>query len=294
MTDYGEGSAGSVIHEAGGPANPAPACCPLPIPLLSPYNTSLYMSRIEDKLAYLEKRLEGFVEEAAGRLFPGSRLTDLLSHRLMAAVREGLRVDADGQLFAPDHLAILVCPADLELFSSLHALVEVESVLRQIGSEQGVRFPEGRFLLVETRTQLAPGEVQVAPCDERGAVSQTTDVAMPAEEPSQTPPRGAFLIVDGMHVFPLDQPVINLGRRPDNQLVIDDTRVSRTHAQLRLVRGQFVIFDLDSSGGTFINGKRVLQHILQPGDVISLAGVPLVFGQEDASLTETQDLVPPS
>jgi hypothetical protein len=209
----------------------------------------------------------------------------------MSAVREGLRVEPDGQLVAPDHLAILVCPDDLELFSSLHALVEVEFALRQIGSEQGVRFPPDRFLLVETRTQLAPGEVLVAPCDERGAVSETSDVAMLREE-AQTPPSGAYLIVDGIHLFPLDQPVINLGRRPDNQLVIDDARVSRTHAQLRLVRGRFVVFDLDSSGGTYVNGRRVLQQALQPGDVVSLAGVPLVFGQDDPGLTETQDLAP--
>ncbi|MCC6955443.1 MAG: DUF3662 domain-containing protein [Anaerolineales bacterium] len=249
------------------------------------------MTRIEERLTRLETRLQVFVEGAAGRLFPGGRLNDLLAQRLMAAVRLGLRVEPDGQLVAPDHLAIQVCPADLELFSSLHALIEVETVLRQIGAEQGVRFPQERFLLVETSAQLAPGEVFIAPCDERGAISETTDTSMP-EEAGEAPPRGAYLIVDGMHVFPLDQPTINLGRRPDNQLVIDDARVSRTHAQLRLVRGRFVVFDLDSRGGTFVNGKRVLQQALQPGDVISLAGVPLVFGMEDALLGETQDLAP--
>lgn len=249
------------------------------------------MTRIEEKLILLETRLQVFVEGAASRLFPGGRLNDLLARRLMTAVRLGLRVEPDGQLVAPDHLAIQVCPADLELFSSLHALIEVEEALRQIGAEQGVRFPRERFLLVETRPQLAPGEVLIAPCDERGTISETSDASMPAEE-AETTPHGAYLIVDGMHIFPLNQPMINLGRRPDNQLVIDDTRVSRTHAQLRLVRGRFVIFDLDSSGGTFVNGKRVLQQFLQPGDVISLAGVPLVFGLEDTGLGETQDLAP--
>ena len=249
------------------------------------------MTKIEEKLSLLETRLQVFVEGAAGMLFPGGRLNDLLAQRLMAAVRLGLRIEPDGQLVAPDHLAIQVCPADLELFSSLHALVEVENALRQIGAEQGVRFPPRRFLLVETRPQLAPGEVLVAPCDERGAISETSDASMPEEE-VEAAPRGAYLIVDGMHIFPLDQPTINLGRRPDNQLVIDDARVSRTHAQLRLVRGRFVIFDLESRGGPFVTGTRVLQQFLQPGDVILLAGVPLVFGLEDSSLGETQDLAP--
>lgn len=51
-----------------------------------------------------------------------------------------------------------------------------------------------------------------------------------------------------------------------------------------------MIFDLDSSGGTFVNEQRIQQCILYPGDVISLAGLPLVFGQDDTNLSETQKL----
>jgi pSer/pThr/pTyr-binding forkhead associated (FHA) protein len=57
------------------------------------------------------------------------------------------------------------------------------------------------------------------------------------------------------------------------------------HAQLRAIRGRYVIFDLGSSGGTFINGVRLGQSTLAPGDVISLAGVNLVFGQDESRPT---------
>jgi pSer/pThr/pTyr-binding forkhead associated (FHA) protein len=82
-------------------------------------------------------------------------------------------------------------------------------------------------------------------------------------------------------VFPLKKSIINIGRRLDNHLVIDDPRVSRNHSQLRAIKGRFVIFDLNSTGGTFVNGQRTSQSVLYPGDVISLAGVPLVFGQDN-------------
>jgi pSer/pThr/pTyr-binding forkhead associated (FHA) protein len=49
---------------------------------------------------------------------------------------------------------------------------------------------------------------------------------------------------------------------------------------LRIVRERFVLFDLNSSGGTFVNGQRAEQSVLYPGDVISLAGVTLIFGQD--------------
>jgi len=251
------------------------------------------MSILEDKLLLIESRLQVFVEGAADRLFPNTRPSLLLARRLMTAVRDGLRIQSDGELLAPDRLALLVCPAEFDLFSNAAWLAEVETTLRATGREQGILFPSGSFLQVEARPHLAPGNLLVAPCDERG-VSQTTDVAMldgdDRQEELVSLPLGAFLIVDGRRLFPIDRPVINLGRRPDNHVVIDDTRISRTHAQLRLTRGQFVLFDLESSGGTYVNGVRVVQQVLHPGDVISLAGLPIVFGQDSPGLVETQEM----
>jgi pSer/pThr/pTyr-binding forkhead associated (FHA) protein len=84
----------------------------------------------------------------------------------------------------------------------------------------------------------------------------------------------------------------------DNQLVIDDPRVSRSHAQLRAIKGRYILFDLNSTGGTFVNGQRTNQSILYPGDVISLSGVPLIFGQDNPparpDLADTSPLSPAS
>ena len=82
-------------------------------------------------------------------------------------------------------------------------------------------------------------------------------------------------------MFQLTQAVINIGRRLDNTLVVDDPRVSRNHAQIRAIKGRFVLFDLNSTGGTFVNGQRTNQTVLYPGDVISLAGASLIFGQDN-------------
>jgi pSer/pThr/pTyr-binding forkhead associated (FHA) protein len=94
-------------------------------------------------------------------------------------------------------------------------------------------------------------------------------------------PEEAYVIADGAKVIPLTREVINIGRRLENHVVIDDPRVSRSHAQLRAIKGRYVIFDLNSTGGTFINGQRITQSVLYPGDVISLAGVTLVYGQKN-------------
>src|SRR5512143_1132626 len=94
-------------------------------------------------------------------------------------------------------------------------------------------------------------------------------------------PEDAFVIVDGVKVIPLTTPLIRIGRRVENNLVLDDPRVSRNHAELRAINGRYVLFDLGSTGGTFVNGLRITQTVLYPGDVISLAGVNIVYGQKN-------------
>ncbi len=91
----------------------------------------------------------------------------------------------------------------------------------------------------------------------------------------------AFLIVNGVDLFPLKEMITSIGRRIDNVLVLNDPRISRTHAELRNIRGRFVVFDLNSTGGTYVNGKRVSHSVVYDGDVISLAGVNLIFRQRD-------------
>lgn len=94
-------------------------------------------------------------------------------------------------------------------------------------------------------------------------------------------PEEAYLIVEGRNLFPLRHSMITIGRRYENTLVLNDPRVSRVHAQLRALNGRFVVFDLNSRGGTFVNGKKVEHSLVYDGDVISLAGVELIFRQNN-------------
>ena len=100
-------------------------------------------------------------------------------------------------------------------------------------------------------------------------------------EEINTIPPNAFFIVEGIKFYPLVKAVISIGRRLENDLVIDDRRVSRNHAQLRAVEGHYVLLDLNSTGGTFVNGSRVSETVIYPNDTISLGGVKLIFQQDN-------------
>ena len=97
-----------------------------------------------------------------------------------------------------------------------------------------------------------------------------------------------YLIDQNSQSICIAKSAFNIGRRIDNDLVIDDARVSRQHAQIRFSPKGCILFDLKSTGGTFINNKMIEQQKLQSGDVISLAGVNLLYGEENR---QEQDLI---
>ncbi|HEY5310832.1 MAG TPA: FHA domain-containing protein, partial [Casimicrobiaceae bacterium] len=66
----------------------------------------------------------------------------------------------------------------------------------------------------------------------------------------------------------VDKERLSVGRDPTNQIVVDDSSVSREHAQIVAVGNDHIIVDLASANGTFVNGRRMLRHILQHGDVV--------------------------
>jgi pSer/pThr/pTyr-binding forkhead associated (FHA) protein len=94
--------------------------------------------------------------------------------------------------------------------------------------------------------------------------------------PKKTEP--AFVIVEGKRAISLERSITTIGRKPDNHIVINDQHVSRYHAQIRKVNDSYVLIDLESTVGTSINGSKVSQAFLKDGDVISIGGIPLLFG----------------
>jgi len=92
-------------------------------------------------------------------------------------------------------------------------------------------------------------------------------------------PASGFLVVNGKHIVNIDKSLLSIGRKSDNDVVIKSPHVSRFHAQIRYANGHFIIIDLETTAGTSINGKSIKKALLKPGDVISLGGVPVIFGQ---------------
>jgi pSer/pThr/pTyr-binding forkhead associated (FHA) protein len=95
--------------------------------------------------------------------------------------------------------------------------------------------------------------------------------------------------------FPLEDERTVIGRRQDCQLRIPTKDVSRQHCAVLVESDTLVAKDLGSSNGTFVNGKRIAESKLQPGDRLRVGPVTFVV-QIDGKPAEIQpdDAVPPS
>ena len=251
------------------------------------------MSILKDKLTKLESHLQTLIEGSAARLFPSDILQEDLAHRLIQAMQAEIKTQPDGQVIAPNVYTLVIHPLMGEdLRANIILYDDLARAIQDAGTESGFLFLQPPTVCIEEDPQVPPQEYLVLARIHQQDLAHTTDME-PHDFPDSIPvPINSFLIVNGTHVFPLTEPVINIGRRPDNQLVIKDSRVSRVHAQLRAIRGYYVIFDLDTTGGTLVNDQHIHQCTLYPGDVISLAGVPLIFGQDESELGETQQYSP--
>ncbi len=102
---------------------------------------------------------------------------------------------------------------------------------------------------------------------------------MPPNDPSldlSSYQSGVFLIIN-KQIIPLTKTVTTLGRQLGNDIVFHEDFLSRFHAEIVGENNKYVLYDKDSTSGTFVNGKRIDRCVLNSGDLISLANIYIMF-----------------
>jgi len=240
-------------------------------------------------LNQLEAKLQLLIEQKLSSTIPGINIEDQFINKLATALRQSLLEQQPTNSTAPNVITLIVGPEDASIWKNPDVISALKSTLEAVSKDAGLIMDAQPVITVAVDETFAGHQVTVLASQKLEPVEDTKGMAINSEntdennqeQGNETFPDNAFLIVEGVRVYPLKLPVVNIGRRLENQLVIDDPRISRNHAQLRAINGRFVIFDLNSTGGTFVNGQKTNQTVLYPGDVISLAGVGLIFGQDN-------------
>lgn len=70
---------------------------------------------------------------------------------------------------------------------------------------------------------------------------------------------------------------IMIGRTPDNDIILDNRGVSRSHAQIEFSENQAVIIDNESLNGTFVNSRRINEEVLKENDAINIGKYTLIY-----------------
>ena len=97
--------------------------------------------------------------------------------------------------------------------------------------------------------------------------------------------------------YSVDKETLTVGRAEDNDIMIENLAVSGHHAKLVRENGDFVLIDLNSLNGTFVNGHKVSKWILKNNDLITIGKHTIVFQDEQAGkkqgLASTHDMKAP-
>ncbi len=244
------------------------------------------------KIARFEALAERLVEGTFARLFAG-RLSPLeVATHLTRAMEDNQVALPDGEPQAPTHYWVYLHPDDCDALVTGQPAMK-EELTRHV---TGLAAQAGLVLTTTPTIHVLPDEnvgahqmrVEarwmpdgVAPVEKTREMA--TDDAEADDESTTALPGRPFLILEGQRHVDLLQAVLSIGRALNNDIIIEDPRVSRHHAQLRRRYGRYVLYDLGSAGGTKINDYPVEECVLHAGDVISFAGIHVIYGEDPAT-----------
>ena len=103
-----------------------------------------------------------------------------------------------------------------------------------------------------------------------------------------------YLVVDGEVIYEFSpNTVANIGRLESNDIVLDDYKVSREHAVLKMSRNDMLLVDLASTHGTLVNGERIDRAALKFGDTIQIVNHELTLFRELPEDHEENQVIKP-
>jgi hypothetical protein len=176
--------------------------------------------------------------------------------------------------------------------------IDAEQADSSAGGEGGMMSTQAlsKEQLDNIRAQLAPEPQQPqpnmssrsAPKHAGSGASHRSGHSQPGLAPTMPPAAApampqAWLTIRlpqaGQQTYRIEKPLVNIGRQLSNDIIVEDKRVSRFHAQIKYQPdGQFAIFDLGSTNGITINNTpHMRQHTLHNGDQFTIGSYDFYF-----------------
>lgn len=245
----------------------------------------------------LERMASRVIEGWTGRLFRTKLQPVQLAKRLIRAMESQQRISL-AKTFVPNSYVLSLSPTDFAQFEQYRRSLERDLAEAVLGAARDRGFTLLAYPTVELERDddVAPGDMRVscALVDSTGDEVEADSPALGAVEAGHTmvldrdallrdrprAPKAELEIVKERRRVPLGADPCTIGRDPQNDVVLDDRPVSRRHAEVRLRLGRYTLYDLQSTNGTYVNGRRVAELVLSDGDRITICGNDLVLRTE--------------
>ncbi len=243
------------------------------------------MRCMDDKhIAQFEARLERLVEGAFTRLFHRQISPHDLAMKLARSMDDALRYQPGERPLAPDTYTIHLHPAaNSQLEQHIESPGEALGAhLVELATQSGYRIHSTPTVQLKGDASLSRSDVVIEARHSRSHTDSTAIMKAIRTPDEQAAPTAPQLIINGSRVVNMSDALINIGRGTDNDIMIDDSYVSRHHLQIRLRFGVYTLFDVNSRGGTTVNNVTVSEHPLQPGDVIEIGNTRLIYTTEQS------------
>lgn len=238
-------------------------------------------------LSRFEQLMENMVEGSVARMFRSQLQPAEIAKRLERAMESNQTISVN-RVIVPNVYRVFLNPKDFAAFQPIKTEIEREMAvyLTDLAEERNFTLLEHPQVQMHEDAAVPRRSIQVVAETSRGvadAPGDTQVIAAATQYQGQGRPatKGhAMLLLQTTHgpqPIPIESTMLTVGRGLSNDIILEDTRVSRHHAQLRYKTRRFWLTDLGSTNGTFINGERVTEAALRDGDKVSLGGLELTF-----------------
>ena len=246
-------------------------------------------------LRNLESKIEGLVQGTFSRAFRSKVQPVELARKLAKEMDEG-KTASISRTYVPNHYVVFLSSEDREQFTSYETSLkkELSDYLLEHARKEGLALVTRPTVDFETDERLGLGEFGIqaqllGEVDEDSGEHEQgefghTMVYTPTGDSRRLAPVAmsgtrALLVGDGKRTVLSGEQLV-LGRSRDCDVTIEDPNVSRRHAELRREGAGWVVIDLGSTNGIKVNGRRVQEASLQPGDEIAIGISRLSFEVE--------------
>jgi hypothetical protein len=246
-------------------------------------------------LRNIEQKLEGLFEGTFSRAFK-SEVQPIEIARKLAKEMSDSKTVSISRTYVPNQYTVYLSPQDRQQFEGWEdaARKELSDYLLQYARDEGLSLTTRPTVDFATDDRLGVGEFGIQAMLIKGADDEESE-PVPADvghtmvySPSKDARRldspaaanARSLLVGGGKRTVLSGSRVLIGRSRDCDIQLDDPNTSRRHAEVRREGDRWVVADLGSTNGIKVNGSRVSEAELHPGDEVTLGVMKLRFEQE--------------